>query len=178
MAGFKLGSRTTTLLLSAPPYLVGALVAFGVAYSSGYHGERGWHIAAPMAAAAVGFIISASILNIPIRYAASFLYVSSVLAAMSVVYSWAATTLNQTPEKRACAVAIVNMIGQLGSVWSPFFFPGSHSPRYVMAMLLMFGFSVLSMACAMTMKGILKRANKLMRQNAEQTGERVTCFVE
>lgn len=82
--GFGLGTRTVTLLCTAPPYLVGALVSFGIAYSSDKRGERGWHISVPMAIAAVGFIISVATLNIPARYFASFLYVSGCFGANSI----------------------------------------------------------------------------------------------
>jgi mannose/fructose/N-acetylgalactosamine-specific phosphotransferase system component IIC len=65
--GFHLGSTTTTLLLTAPPYLVGAIVSFAVAYSSDRHKERGFHISVPMSVAMVGFIISVATLNVPAR---------------------------------------------------------------------------------------------------------------
>jgi hypothetical protein len=101
----NLGTRTITLVLTAPPYLFGAIVSFAVAYSSDRRNERGYHISAPMAVAIVGFAISAATLNNAARYTASFLYCAGAFAANATVYSWAAGSLNQTPEKRACARA-------------------------------------------------------------------------
>ena len=57
MKGFHLGNTTVTLLLTAPPYIIGAFVSFCVAYSSDRNKERGWHIAVPMATTVVGFIV-------------------------------------------------------------------------------------------------------------------------
>ena len=105
--GFKLGSNTVTLLCTAPPYLLGAVISFLVAFSSDRHNERGFHISVPMSVAMVGFIISVATLNVPARYFASFLYISGCFSANAMVYTWAAATLNQTPEKRACAAAMV-----------------------------------------------------------------------
>lgn len=79
--GFNLGSNIVTLLLTAPPYFVSAVISFFVAFSSDRNDERGYHIAVPMGVAMLGFVISVATLNIPARYAASFLYISKCFAA-------------------------------------------------------------------------------------------------
>ena len=174
----NLGSRTMTLILTAPPYLFGAVVSFVVAYSSDRFNERGYHISAPMAVAIAGFAISAGTLNIPARYFASFLYCAGAFAANATVYSWAAGSLNQTPEKRACATAIINLLSQLGNIWSPYFFPETDGPRYVIAMLLMMAFSVLSIVASLFMKFLLKRENKKLLAEAERTGQSAKLYTE
>ncbi|USP74360.1 major facilitator superfamily transporter [Curvularia clavata] len=170
------GSRTVTLLLTAPPYLFGAFVSFMVAYSSDRFNERGYHISAPMVVAIAGFAISAGTLNKPARYFASFLYCAGAFAANAAVYSWAAGALNQTPEKRACATAIINLLSQLGNIWSPYFFPSTDGPRYVMAMLLMMAFSVISIIASMLMKYLLKKDNKKLLAEAESVGRDVKLY--
>lgn len=172
----NLGNRTITLVLTAPPYLFGAVISFMVAYSSDRFNERGYHISVPMAVAIVGFIISVATLNNPARYFASFLYCAGAFAANAAVYSWAASSLNQTPEKRACATAIVNLLSQFGNIWSPYFFPSSDGPRYVMAMLLMMAFSALSIVASMLMKWLLRRANKALIAEGERTNQPVTLY--
>lgn len=174
----NLGSRTVTLILTAPPYLFGAIVSFAVAYSSDRRNERGYHISAPMAVAIFGFIISTVTLNNPARYTASFLYCAGAFAANATVYSWAAASLNQTPEKRACATAIVNLLSQLGNIWSPYFFPSDDGPKYTMAMLLMMAFSALSIVASLVMKISLKKENKKLLAEAERTGRRVQLYTE
>lgn len=172
----NLGTRTITLVLTAPPYLFGAIVSFLVAYSSDRRNERGYHISVPMLVAIIGFIVSAATLNTPARYFASFLYCAGAFAANAAVYSWAASSLNQTPEKRACATAIVNLTSQLGNIWSPYFFPASDGPRYLMAMLLMMAFSALSVAASMLMKWMLRKENKKLVAEGERTGQSVTLY--
>ncbi|KAF6802278.1 major facilitator superfamily transporter [Colletotrichum sojae] len=139
----NIGSRTLTLVLTAPPYLSGAAVSFLVAYSSDRLNERGYHISAPMAVAIVGFVVSASTLNVPAR------------------------SLNQMPKKRACGTAIVNLLSRLRNIWSPYFFPSSDGPRYVMAMLLMMALSALSIVASMFMKYLLKKENKKLIEERE-----------
>ncbi|KAL4797889.1 major facilitator superfamily domain-containing protein [Aspergillus venezuelensis] len=114
--GFNLGSNTITLLLTAPPYLLAAAFSLAVAYSSDRHNERGYHISAPMCVAITSFIISTATLSLPARYVASFLYASGAFAANAMVYSWAVSVLNQTPEKRAAGTAIINLLSQCGNI--------------------------------------------------------------
>ena len=121
--GFNLGSTTITLVLTSPPYLIATISAMCFAYSSDKRGERGYHICIPMSLAAVGFIISAATLNPVWRYVASFLYICGCFSANAMVFSWAASTLSQTPEKRAIATAIINLLSQLGNIWRPLLLP-------------------------------------------------------
>ncbi|KAJ5004991.1 putative transporter [Colletotrichum sp. SAR 10_66] len=104
--GFKLGSNTIALVLTAPPYLLAAVVSIGVAMSSDRRGERGLHIVAPLCVAMIGYIITASTVNSPVRYFASFLFVPGAFAPTGLIFSWAASTLSATPEKRAAATAL------------------------------------------------------------------------
>lgn len=116
--GFGVGDRTISLLLTAPPYILGTAVSFIVAWSSDRKKERGFHIMANNCCAIVGFIISVATLNTAARYTAAFLYTSGSFSANALVYTWAVSSLGQTPEKRAAGGAIVNICGHLGNVVS------------------------------------------------------------
>ena len=184
--GFRLGSRlgsdTVTLLLTAPPYLAGAPLSFLATYFSDSSRERGFHIAVPMLVTIVGFAISVGIaisvgtLNVAARYFASFLYITGCFAANMIVFSWAASTLNQTPEKRACTATVVNPLAQLGNIWSPYFFRPRDGPRYFMAILLMMAFSVISIVCCVVVKTVLKRDNEKLRREANAEGRVANLF--
>ncbi|RSL42899.1 hypothetical protein CEP54_015308 [Fusarium duplospermum] len=170
--GFKLGDNTLTLVLTAPPYLVATITAFATAWSSDRRKDRGYHIAVPQFVACIGFIISVSTLNNAARYTAAFLYICGFFSSNAMVFSWASSTLNQTPEKRACATAIINLLSQLGNIWSPYFFPSSDGPRYIKANILMMAFSLLSVVTCVVMKGMLRKANRKLKE----TGENVNLF--
>ncbi|RKK51881.1 hypothetical protein BFJ67_g5839 [Fusarium oxysporum f. sp. cepae] len=129
--------------------------------------NRGYHIAIPQAVACIGFIISVATLNNAARYAAAFLYICGCFSSNAMVFSWASSTLNQTPEKRACATAIINLLSQLGNIWSPYFFPASDGPRYIKANLLMMAFSALSVATCVFMRFSLQKANKKLRESGD-----------
>lgn len=175
--GFGLGSTTIALVLTAPPYLLATAVCFAFAYSSDRRGERGWHISVPMSVAAVGFIISAATTNIPARYAASFLYICGCFSANAMVFSWAASTLNQTPEKRAAATSIINLLSQLGNIWSPYFFLPGESPRYLLAMLMMMMFAIISVLTTVVMKWTLRRDNRRILEEYEGRDEKPVLYM-
>ncbi|KAL4876361.1 major facilitator superfamily domain-containing protein [Aspergillus karnatakaensis] len=158
--GFDLGSRKITLACTAPPYIIGAVISYFIAWSSDRRKERGFHITTPIIVAMIGFIISVATLNIPARYFASFVYISGIFGANAVVFSWAATTVSNTAQKKACAMAIVNITGQLGSIWSPYFFHAHEAPRYLTAMILLLVFSALEAVICVGMRFLLRRENK------------------
>lgn len=171
--GFNMGSRTLTLVLTAPPYFFGAFVSLFVCYSSDRNKERGYHIIGGVAVAVVGFIISAASLATAARYTAAFLYIGGLFSINPLVYAWALSTLSSTPEKRAASAAIVNVFGHFGNIMSPYFFPSTSAPRYLMAMLLMMAMAVLTVVMAVTVKFALIRENKKLRRDAETRG--VAC---
>jgi hypothetical protein len=68
------------------------------------------------------------------------------------------------------------LLSQLGNIWSPYFFPSDDGPRYVMAMLLMTGFSAVSIIASLLMKFLLKKDNKKLLIQAEIDGRRVQLY--
>jgi hypothetical protein len=165
--GFNLGSRTVTLVCTAPPFLLAAAISFALARHSDFRDERSLHIVGPMLSAIIGFIISVATLNQPARYFASFLYVGGCFASNGLIYTWAAGVLNDTPEKKAVAAATINVLAQLGNIGSPYFFRTQDSPRYILAMILLIVFAGLCACCCLFLKWDLRRANKKVRAAAE-----------
>ncbi|GJC94066.1 major facilitator superfamily transporter [Colletotrichum higginsianum] len=175
--GFQLGSNTITLVLTAPPYIVATAIALCVAVSSDRRSDRGLHIVGPVCVAMLGFVISAATTNRPARYFASFLYLPGAFASTGLIFSWSASVMSETPEKRAAATAIVCLLAQFGNIWSPYFFRPEDSPRYLLAFLLMMVFSVLCIGTVLLMRRVLGRANQRMLAEAEETGRRVRLYV-
>ncbi|EFQ35954.1 major facilitator superfamily transporter [Colletotrichum graminicola M1.001] len=155
--GFGFESRTTTLLLTAPPYVFAAVASLCNARSSDHFKERGYHMIGPVIAAILGYIVCTATGNVPARYAASFLYIG-------------VGTLGRTPEKRATAIPVINVLGQIGNVIAPYFFPDRDEPRYLMAFLLMMGFAAIGVAFCLLLKFCLIRSNKKLWAKAQEDG--------
>ncbi|ETN45871.1 uncharacterized protein HMPREF1541_00052 [Cyphellophora europaea CBS 101466] len=174
--GLGFGSRVTSLLMTAPPYVLGTLCTFYVAWDSDRRQERGLHIIIPLSCSVVGFIVTVATGNPAARYAMTFLYAAGCFSANTLQYTWAVSTLGQTPEKRAAGGAIVNICGHLGNVISPYFFPDRDAPRYTMAMILQIVFASLGICLASLIKWHLTRKNRKLRSEAERLGVEYNPF--
>jgi hypothetical protein len=175
--GFNMGDDVISLLLTSPPYILGTIVSFVGAWNSDRIRERGFHIMGFNCLSLIGFIITVATGNTAARYTASFMYAVGSFSANALVYSWAVSTLGQTPEKRAAGGAIVNICGHIGNVISPYFFPDSDAPRFTMAMILQIVFVSLAFAMAATSKWYLRRSNKKLQAVADAAGKPFNPFI-
>ena len=73
--------RTTTLLMTAPPYIFAAILSLINAWHSDKTRERGYHFSIPIACGCVGYIICLATTNNGARYGASFIYVGGMYAS-------------------------------------------------------------------------------------------------
>ena len=115
-ATFPSRTRTTILLLTAPPYVCAALGSLVNAWHSDKTTERGFHFSGPIAFGCIGYIICLATTNSDARYGASFIYVTGMYFANPLISTWTSNTMGRTPEKRAISVAAVNVLGQVGNI--------------------------------------------------------------
>ncbi|ETN42036.1 uncharacterized protein HMPREF1541_03975 [Cyphellophora europaea CBS 101466] len=165
-------NTTITLLLTCPPYLLAGAAGFLCGWSSGRHHERTWHITAGMSFAVLGFIVAPATLNIPVRYIACFVFPIGVYSVNSVIVGWAASTLGQTKEKKAVILAMINVIGNLGSIYGAYLWPKTDSPRYAVGFGTAGGFAALAIAGSWYMRYLLKKENAKIKSStmSEHTG--------
>lgn len=98
-------SSTNTLLLTAPPYVFAAILGICNSMHSDKTKERWLHILWPQVFCSIGFIISASTLNVGARYTATFMMMS-VYGSFGCILSWVASSLPRPSAKRAVAYAV------------------------------------------------------------------------
>ena len=176
--------RTETLLLTAPPYLLSCIVALLVSLSADRSGERYFHFTVPLWSSIAGFIISASTTNLGARYFSMMIMLPGVYTAFTVGLTWAANTLPRPPAKRAAALALCNCIANCSSIYGPFLYPKETAPRYLIAMGLNAGTSLMSIIVATVFRFVLIRLNKKMdivegiAPSAEVDGGRVEADSE
>lgn len=90
-------------------------------------------------------------------------------AVNSIILGWVSATCSQTKEKKACSIAIVNCIAVASFIWTPYMWPKSDEPRYVMAMSSSAALSIATAAGAWAMRFWLIRDNKKIRQSENET---------
>jgi MFS family permease len=162
-------STTVSLSLTCPPYLVSGGFAILLGWSSGRKNERTWHITAGMVIALIGFVMAASTLKTAPRYIACFLFASGAYSANSIIIGWVSATCGQTPEKKAASLSIMNCISMASFVWTPYLYPASTGPRYLMAMSANAAMVTGVIACAWAMRFWLQTANKKMLERDAST---------
>ena len=96
------------------------------------------------------------------------LFVGATYGVNNITLGWVAATLGQTNEKKAAAIAIANTLGNLSFVYTPYLWPDADGPRFQMAMCASVGFSAGVIICAWTLKLILKRLNRKLRESDDE----------
>lgn len=111
--------RTITLVLTCPPYLVAGGISILWARSSGHFNESTWHITVAKLVAIFGFVLGCATLNVGARYFAMCVFTIGTYAVNSIILAWCGNTCGQTKEKKASALAIVNVSATISFIWTP-----------------------------------------------------------
>lgn len=102
-------------------------------------------------------------LNTAVRFISLFLFATGAYSANSIIIGWVAATCGQTPEKKAGALSIMNCIAMASFIYTPYLYPASDSPRYLMAMSANAAFVTGVIICTWTMRFWLQQVNKKLR---------------
>jgi hypothetical protein len=162
-------NTTTTLALTCPPYLLAAIMAVVMSYTSGKYNERTWHITICKGIIIAGFIIPAVTTNVAARMVAIFMFVTFSFGINNIMLGWISATLGQTPEKKAVALALCNSIGNLSSVYTPYLWPASDNPRFLKAWMAAIAFSSVAVMAVWGMRLALMRKNRKLREEEPDT---------
>ena len=152
-------NRVISLLLVSPPYVVMAVWILIHGRLSDRLQVRSWFFLYPIPFIIVGWIIFMTTDSFGPRYF-SFFLMSLVFAQSPTMYSWVSSSVTRPPAKRASVYAIMNMIGNSSSIWTPFTYRSKDSPHYVLALCICIWFEVLGGLAALTLRWTLARQNK------------------
>lgn len=152
--------RTTTLCLTAPPYVIAVIATYVWARHADNSGERFYHVTIPLVLSLVAFIIAAASLNIGARYFSMCLMIPSLYCAFVVILTWISNCCPRPPAKRAAAIAIVNCLSNSTSIWNAYLYPSGDAPRYLVAFCCNSAFIVLSILFAVGLRIRLTVLNK------------------
>lgn len=163
--------RTTTLLLTAPPYFVAFFVSLAVSFHAARQGERGFHIAVPMLFALLGNLLAMFVPSLAGRYFSMFLMTAGAYSPYNLCVSWISATLPRPRAKRAASLAIVNLFGAgVAHFYTSYMFPDVQKPRYYAGGGVMSGACLVTACVALGLKWHLKRENRKLEQQ-ERVGE-------
>lgn len=150
-------SRTVTLALTAPPFILCCIVMMINGFHSDKVLERYYHLAIPLVVTLAANIIAMTTLNTAARYTAMMLMPASFYAATTVLFSWITGTLNQPVAKRASAIALIISVCNTTNIWTPYLY--SNPPRLLNAFVVNVIASALAIAMATLTRWHLSRQN-------------------
>ncbi|KAL4820695.1 major facilitator superfamily domain-containing protein [Aspergillus spinulosporus] len=165
---------TTTLLLTAPPWIWAVLIALPNAWHADRTGERFFHYLGPAAACIVGYIIAMATQSTAPRYISMFLMTTGYASGF-VMLAWITSTIPQPPAKRAAAIGIINAMGNIGSIPGSYLFPSKYGPLYVKSFGAELAILSTGCVCALILRTYLRYLNKKMdvdEEGIEGEGER------
>ena len=156
-------STSQSQLLSAPPYVLAAVMT----YVSGYLGDR-YHIRGPLIAfhqlmTAIGMIITAYGKANAARYFGAFLGIGFLQYCVPGILTFQANNITQH-SKRAVASATCIIGGGVGGIIASVAFKSSESPAYTTGIWVTFAMSMVSITCIAIMDLHFRRCNKLARE--------------
>lgn len=154
--------RTTTLALTAPPFVLCCIVMLIVGFHSDRTGERYYHIVLPLGVTLVANVIAVSTLSTVGRYIAMMLMPPSFYAAFTVLLSWITGTLSQPVAKRASAIALIILVCNTTNVWTPYLYNGA--PRYFAAFTVNLVASAAAIVVATMTRVYLRRQNQKLHR--------------
>ncbi|CAI7652579.1 unnamed protein product [Penicillium pancosmium] len=159
MAG--LGKSTVeTLLLTTPPYLIGAILVMINAWHADKTGERYLHIALPPIVAVVAFIIALSNTSFAGQYVAMCLMIGGIYSGYVVCLGYISNILPRPATKRAAALALINCLSNVCQIYTPYLYPDSASPRFVAAFSHNLALCAMTIFFATVIRIVLGRLNK------------------
>ncbi|KAM0747982.1 putative nicotinamide mononucleotide permease [Meredithblackwellia eburnea MCA 4105] len=161
VATFKY-SKVMTLVLTAPPYLVTTVLSIVISRMSDRKPERCFHLAVPLAVGLVGFAVAAATTKTAPRYFSLFLMLGGLFGSYNVALAWISSSFPRPRAKRASAYAIINSLGNIAQIWSPYLYPKSDGPKYSTAFVTNSVMTAGSIAFCLILRYCLKRNNDQM----------------
>ncbi|KAK0387423.1 LOW QUALITY PROTEIN: hypothetical protein NLU13_5735 [Sarocladium strictum] len=163
-------NTTQSQLLSAPPYILAAVMAL----ASGWLGDRlrirGPIIACHQGITAVGMILTAFGPTNAVRYFGAYLGIGFLQFCVPGVLTFQANNIT-THSKRAVATCVCLTGGGLGGIVASFAFSAKDSPKYTTGVWTTLAFSVTSICLIIFTDLYMHRANKKLREGYAARGE-------
>ncbi|EEY17427.1 conserved hypothetical protein [Verticillium alfalfae VaMs.102] len=155
-------SRTNSMLLSAPPYLLAAIMAFVSGWLGDKYKIRGPIIAVHQAITAVGMLITVYAKSNAARYFGAFLGIGFLQFCVPGVLTFQANNIT-SHSKRAVASATCLIGGGVGGIISSVAFMAKESPHYTTGVWTTFGISMTSICMIIIMDLYFWRLNKAVK---------------
>ncbi|KAL4071128.1 major facilitator superfamily domain-containing protein [Scleroderma yunnanense] len=122
-------NEAITLLLCAPPWILGVITSILIMRHSDATRDRFWHIFGPVSSAFAGFVVASLTMNTFLRYLSLFFMTQSTVT-YTILLAWVSNSIPESASKRAVALAVVSSVAGLGDIGAPYIWPSAWGPTY------------------------------------------------
>ncbi|CAL3967753.1 unnamed protein product [Diplocarpon coronariae] len=171
-------STTTAQYMTVPVYMTAAVTLNVLAWNADRVGERRWHVTASLALGFVCALVCARVQTPVVRYVMLCFVAAGIWSALPLVIAWASKTIAFPAEKRAIAIAMINAVGNLSSVYGSQIWPGSSGPRYTLGWGVTAGFLGGGALVALLVPVFLERVPKRLTRAERALRERGEVLAE
>ena len=114
-----------------PPYAFALVCTPAFSWISDRYKNKPRFISLFAAIATIFFIIVAATTQKTVRYIFTIFAFGPIYGISPLILMWVANVISYPAEKRAVAIALVNALGNMSSIYGVFLWPASDAPRYV-----------------------------------------------
>ncbi|KAI9048381.1 hypothetical protein LZ554_007217 [Drepanopeziza brunnea f. sp. 'monogermtubi'] len=126
--------------MTVPVYVTATVVLNILAWHADRVGERRWHITASLTLGFISALVCAIVQTPTARYVMLCFVAAGIWSALPLIIAWASKTIAFPAEKRAIAIAMINAVGNLASVYGSHLWPSDTAPRYTLGWGVTAGF--------------------------------------
>ncbi|KAH8593025.1 putative vitamin H transporter [Bisporella sp. PMI_857] len=137
----SLGYKTVIAqYMTVPVYAVATVCLNICAYSADRRNDRRWHISGALTLGFICAMVCAIVEKPVVRYVMLCFVASGIWSALPLILAWASKTIDLPAEKRAIAIAMINAVGNLSSVYGSQIWPTKSAPGYTLGWGITAGF--------------------------------------
>ncbi|GAM90435.1 hypothetical protein ANO11243_084780 [Dothideomycetidae sp. 11243] len=151
-------SKTISLLLTAPPYILAGFVYYGIMFYSDRKNKVYPLIMCCISIAIAMYIIPISTTNVGARYFSMMMLPFSSVGPQILLYKTINLHLARPVTKRAAASALVNVIGGTSNIWASYLYYAK--PHYYAAFGTLMGCAVLFAGTITLYRALVLRENR------------------
>ncbi|KAH8169822.1 major facilitator superfamily protein [Sarocladium implicatum] len=159
-------NKINTMLLTAPPFVLAAIVFYTISYISDRKNLMYWIIMACLATSIPTYVLAMSTTQTAPRYVAMMLMPSVCSGPQIMLYKTLNVHMARPYPKRAAGVAMINAIGGLSNIWTAYLYYGA--PRYYAAFGCLLGCMFAFVTVITIYRFHVRRLNRLLGGTEEE----------
>ncbi|CAI6086743.1 hypothetical protein V2G26_009724 [Clonostachys chloroleuca] len=158
--------KTNTMLLTAPPFILAAIVFYIISYISDRKDAMYVIIISCLGVGCVAYVIPLATVQTAARYVSMMLMPAAAAGPQIMLYKTLNLHMARPFSKRSVGTAMINSIGGLSNIWASYLYFGP--PQYTAAFACVLGCAVSFFLTITTYRWHVRKLNRLLGGTEEE----------